>query len=116
MIDGLTSDGILLVFQGEYDLCGILKVLDQGAGGDEMVPDKEHKFQERSELDCSAVVCALGVLLRPVAEVEAQLEQVGNVPVLWVGGGGSCGYNGLDNVQGVGGFPLDWGIFDPVSF
>ena len=40
MIDGLTSDSILLVVQGEYDLCGMLKVIDWGTGGDEMVPDE----------------------------------------------------------------------------
>ena len=77
----------------------MLKVLDQGAGGNEMVPDEEQKFQERSELGCSAVVHALGIFIWPAAEAEAQLEHVGNVPGLWVGGGGSCGYDGLDNAQ-----------------
>ena len=44
--DHLTSDGILLVVQGEDDLCGMLKVLGWGVGGDEMAPDEEHKIQE----------------------------------------------------------------------
>ena len=40
-------------------MCGMLKVLDWGIGGDDMVPDEEHKFQEGPELDCPAVAHAL---------------------------------------------------------
>ena len=43
---GLTSDGILLVVQGEDDLCGMLEMLNQGVGGEAMVPDEEHQVQE----------------------------------------------------------------------
>ena len=66
---GLNLDGILLVAQGEYDLGGMLKFLDRGVGGDEMVPDKEYKFQEGPELDCPAVACVLGIFVGPEAEV-----------------------------------------------
>ena len=45
MRDGLTSDGVLLVVQGEEDLGDVLKLLDQGVYGDEMVLDKEHELQ-----------------------------------------------------------------------
>ena len=102
--------------QGEDDMCGIMKVLDWGVSGEEMVPNKECEFQEEPELDCPAVARALGVFAVPEAEVEAQLDQVGNVPGLWVGGGGSCGHDGLDNAQGDGFSLLDWRIFYPISF
>ena len=69
-----------------------------------MVPNKEHNFQENPELGCPAVARALGVFAGPEAELEAQLDQVGNVPGLWVGGGGSHGHNGLGDAQG-GGLP-----------
>ena len=42
---GITSDDIFLFVQGEDNLCGILKVLDWGVSGDEMVPDEEHELQ-----------------------------------------------------------------------
>ena len=64
---GLTSDGIFLVVQGEDDLCGMLKVLDWGVRGDEMIPDEEHKIQEGTELDCPVVAYALGILTGPEA-------------------------------------------------
>ena len=38
---GLTSDGVLLVFQGKDDLGGLLKLLDQGVGRGEDVANKE---------------------------------------------------------------------------
>ena len=44
--DGLTSDGILMVVQGEDDLCGVLEVLYWDVDREEMVPDEEHEFQE----------------------------------------------------------------------
>ena len=46
MRDGITSNGILLVVQGEDDLCGMLEMLNQGVGGEAMVPDEEHQVQE----------------------------------------------------------------------
>ena len=74
MRDGLTSDGILLVVQSKDDLCGVLGVLDWGVGGEEMVPDEEHKFQEGPELDCPVVARALGLFAGPEVEVESHLE------------------------------------------
>ena len=62
MRDGLTSDVILLVFQDEGDLHGVLEVLHWGVGWEELVPNKEHGFQEGSELYCPAVACVLDVL------------------------------------------------------
>ena len=55
-------------------MCGVLEVLDQGVGGEVMVPDEEHEFQEGSELGCPAVARALGVFTGPEAEVESQLD------------------------------------------
>ena len=67
-------------------------------------------------MDCLAVTGALGIFTQPEAEVEAQLDQVGNVPGLWVGGGGSCGHNGMEDTHGGGFYPIDWGIFYPINF
>ena len=60
--DGLTSDGVLLVVQGEDDLCDVLEPLDWGVRGKEGVTGKEEEFHEWSELDCPAMAGALGVL------------------------------------------------------
>ena len=38
------------------------------------------------------------------------------MPGFWVGGRGSHGHNGVENSQGDGLFPLDWGICDIVGF
>ena len=62
------------------------------------------------------MACALDVFAGPGAEVESQLGQVGDVTGLWVRGGGSCGHDGLDDVQGGGFFPIYWRIFDRMSF
>ena len=114
--DGLTSDGIVPVVQGENDLCSLLTVPNQGVGWEELVPDEEHEFQEGLKLDYPAVAFALGVFSGPEAKVEAQLDQVGNVAGIWVRFRGSCNHDGLDNAKG-GGFSLiDWEIFNPVSF
>ena len=64
---GLTLNGIFLVVQGEADLCGMLKFLDWGVRGDEMVPDEEKKLQEGTELNCPVVACLLGVFTGPEA-------------------------------------------------
>ena len=50
MRDGLISDGIILVIQGEDDTGDVLELLNQGVCGEETVPDEEHKFQEVTEL------------------------------------------------------------------
>ena len=60
--------------------------------------------------------CALGVFAVLEEEVEPQLGQVGDMPDFWVGGGGFCGQDGVNDAQGGGLFLLDVGVFDPVSF
>ena len=62
------------------------------------------------------MACALGVFTRPKAEVEPQLDQVNNMPDLGVRRGGCRGHDGVDGAQGGGIFPLEWGIFNSVSF
>ena len=93
----LTSDGIILDVQGEDDLCDMLKLIDWGVCGEDIVPDEEYEFQEGLELDCPAMACALGVFAGPKAEVEPQLDQVENMLGFWFGGGGCCSHNGVDN-------------------
>ena len=60
-------DGILLVVQGEENLCDMLKVLDWGVSREEMSPDEEHEFQEGAELECPVTACALGAFTGPKA-------------------------------------------------
>ena len=59
---GLTSDGIILVVQGEDDLGDVLKPPDWGIGGGKGVPDEEEKVHEGTELHCPATAGALVVL------------------------------------------------------
>ena len=40
--DSIISYGIILVVQGEENLRGVLEVIKQGVGWEEMVPDEEH--------------------------------------------------------------------------
>ena len=60
--DGITSDGILMVVQGEDNLGDMLEPLDWGVRGEESVTNKEDKVLEWTELDCPAMAGALGVL------------------------------------------------------
>ena len=46
MIDGLTLDGVLMIFQGKDNLGGILEVLNRGVSWEDLVPDKEKELQE----------------------------------------------------------------------
>ena len=116
MRDVLTSDGVFLVVQGKNNLSHLVEVLDWGVHGENTVPDEEHKVQEGPELDCPAVACALGVFAGPEAEVEAQLDKVGNVVGLGDVSVGSYGHNGVNDSQGDRFFQLGWGILDPVGF
>ena len=72
-------DRILLAFQGEDDLGGMLEVLNWGIGWEELVLHKEDEFHEGLELGCSTVAGALGVFAQSEAEVESQVNQVGNL-------------------------------------
>ena len=62
------------------------------------------------------MACALDIFTGLKAEVEPQLDQVSNMPGLRVVGGDSCCHDGLNDAQGGGLFPLDWGILNPISF
>ena len=46
MRDGLTSDGVLLVVEGEDNLGDVIKPPDWGMGGEEGVPGKEDEVHE----------------------------------------------------------------------
>ena len=46
MRDVLTTDGIILVVQGEDDLCDMLEPIDRGVGGGEGVTNEEYKYRE----------------------------------------------------------------------
>ena len=84
--DGLTSDGILLVVQGEDDLSNVLKPPNWGILGEEGVPGEEEEVHEGTELHCPAMAGALEFLAGPQLEVESQDNQVGGVLGLLVGG------------------------------
>ena len=62
MRDGLTSDGVLLVVEGEENLGDVIEPPDWGIGGEEGVPGKEDEFHEGTELNCPAMASTLGVL------------------------------------------------------
>ena len=115
MRGGLTSDGIILVVQDEDVMCDMLKLIAWGVCREEIVPNEETKSQEGLELECPAIACALGVFSGPKAEVEPQLDQVGDMPGFGVKGGGCRGHDGVEDAQGSGILPLDWGIFDLIS-
>ena len=59
--EGFPSDSVLLVFQGEDGLGGVLKVFNWGASWEGSIPNKEDEVQEGAELGCLAVTGALGV-------------------------------------------------------
>ena len=105
-----------VVVQGEVNLSRLADVLDWGVHGEETVPEKEQEVKEGPEQACSEVACALGVFAGPGEEVEAQLDQVDDVVGFGVGGGGCHDHNGVDDSQGDGFLPLDWGILDTVGF
>ena len=84
--DGLILDGVLLVVQGEDNLSDMLKLIDQGVGGEEVVAGRGYTFEEGTELDGPTMVGALVVLSGTQAEVESQDNQFGDVSgVLVVG-------------------------------
>ena len=55
-------DGVLLVVQGEDDLCDVLEPLNWGVGGEEGVTGKEDKLHKWTELECPTMAGALCVL------------------------------------------------------
>ena len=100
--DGFPLDCILLVVQGKDDLGGVLEIFDWGISWEESIPNGEEKVQEGPECACLAVTSALDVFTQPEAEVEAQLDQVGDMSGFGVGGGGRCSHDRVDNVEGDG--------------
>ena len=89
-----------LVVQDKNNLSHLVEVLDYGVQGEDTDPDEEQELQEGPELDCPAVAFALGVFTGHEAEVEAQLDQVGDVVGFGVRSGGSCIHNGLEMPRG----------------
>ena len=79
-------------------------------------PNEEEEVQEGTELDCSAVTGALGVFTQPEAEVEAQLDQVGDMTGFGVGGGGCYVHDGMDNSKGGSFFSFDRRVLNVVGF
>ena len=49
VVAGLTADGIILIVEGDNNLCGIEEILGRGIPGEEKVPGKEYKVQEGLE-------------------------------------------------------------------
>ena len=60
--EGLTSDSIILVVQGEDDLGDVFEPPDWGILGEEGVPNKEDEVHEGTELHCPVMAGALEVL------------------------------------------------------
>ena len=81
-------DHILLAVQGEDNMISVLELLDGDVGWEDSVPHEEDEFHEGPELDCFPLAGALGVLVKPEAEVEAQGDQVGDLMGFGIGGEG----------------------------
>ena len=67
-------------------------------------------------MDCLAVTGALGIFTQPEAEVEAQLDQVGNYTGFGVEGDGRSVHDGVDNAEGDGLFLFDQRVLNAVGF
>ena len=111
MGDSLTSDGILLIVEGDENLDGLAEMLGGSVPGEGEVPDEEHEVHEGLDLDHPVVVGALRAFAGPEAEVESNGDQVETVVGSGVRGGSCRGDDGLHNYQGGGIFLLDRGIF-----
>ena len=94
----------------------MLENFDLGIIWEESIPNEEDKFHEGPELDILAVTGALGVFARPEAEVEYQLDKVGNMSGFGVGGAGRCGHDRMDNVKRGGIFLFDRRVLDAIGF
>ena len=94
----------------------MLELLDGGVGWEESVPQEEDKVHEGPELDCSLVAGALGVFTQSEAEVEAQGDQVGDLPSFGIGGEGCCGDDGVDDAEWDGLFSFDRRVLQAVVF
>ena len=114
--DIFPSDCIILIVQSKDDLGCVLEVFNLGVGCEESTPNTEYEVQERPELDCLAVTGAIGVFAQPEAELESQLDQVGNMMGFIFGGDGHRGHNGLDIADGDGLFLFEWRVLNAVGF
>ena len=114
--DGLPSDGVFLVVQGEDDLGGVLESLDGVIGRDEIISGEEHEFQKDTELGSSMMAGALGVLIGPQAKVENQYEIVRDVSGFLIGGVRHYDHNRENNTQRYGILLFKRGVFDPICF
>ena len=88
MEDGLTVGGILLIVEGDDNLCGIAEMFGRGVPGEKKYPGKERKLHEGPELDCLEVASALCLFAGKEASVEANYDQGGNVVGSGIGGVG----------------------------
>ena len=68
-----------MVVQGNDDLGVVLEMLNCGIGWEDSITNEEDKFQEGPELEGSEVTGAIGVFIRPEAQLEYQLDQVINL-------------------------------------
>ena len=100
--DGLSVNGILLIVECDENLSGLAEMLGGSVPVEEEVPNKEHEFHEEPELDRPAVAGTLRVFAGPVAEVEANDDQVGKVAGSGVRGVSCLGDNGVHDSQGGG--------------
>ena len=115
MRDGLTADGIVLIFQGNDNTGGLVEILGGGVPREEKVPDEEHKVYKRPELDHPAVAGALCVVTGTGAEVEANGDQVKDVVGYEVGGAICRGDDEVHESQRGGLFSSDRGVLKPAG-
>ena len=87
MGDSLTADGILLIFEGDDNLGGLVKMLDGSVPGEEEAPDEKHEFHEEPELDRPVVAGAILVFAGPEAEVKSNGDKVRDVVGYGIVGG-----------------------------
>ena len=90
-----------------------MEISDWSIDWEESIPNEEDKVQEGTKLDCSVVAGVLGVFVRPGAEIEARLDQVGDLPGFGVGGDGRCSHDGVDNSEGEDFYRLTGGSLMP---
>ena len=62
------------------------------------------------------VASALGVFIQSEAEVEAQVDQIGNLTGFGVGREGGCGNNGMHDAKWYGLFLFDRRVLKAVGF
>ena len=94
----------------------MLELLYWGVSWEELIPQEEDKVNEATELDCSALVGALGFFERSEALVESQGEQVSNLVGFVIGGEGCGGDDGVANTELDSLFSLDRRVLQDIFF